>query len=47
LKNDDFENHLESRAIALLDQIKNVMGKEIGESQIAQVDDDEDFEDDE
>jgi hypothetical protein len=47
LKNDDFENHLESRAIALLDQIETVMGKEIGESQIAQVDDDEDFEDDE
>jgi len=47
LLNDDFESHLESRAVALLEQIKGAMGKEVGESQVEALDDDEDFEDDE
>ena len=47
LQNDDFESHLESRAVALLEQIKGAMGKEVGESQVEVLDDDEDFEDDE
>ena len=47
LTNDDFEAHLESRAIALLEQIKSAMGKEVGESQVDSVDDGDDFEDDE
>ena len=47
LQNDDFESHLESRAVALLEQIKGAMGKEVGESQVEALDDDEDFEDDE
>ena len=47
LQNDDFESHLESRAISLLEQIKGAMGKEVGESQVEVLDDDEDFEDDE
>jgi hypothetical protein len=47
LQNDDFESHLTSREIALSEQIKAVMGKDVGESQMAQVDDDDDFENDE
>jgi hypothetical protein len=48
LQSDNFESHLESRAVALLEQIKGAMGKEVGESQVEAVDDDdEDFEDDE
>ena len=47
LKNDDFEKHLESRAVALLEQIKKVMSKEVGESQEDVIDDSDDFEDDE
>jgi hypothetical protein len=47
LQKDDFESHLESRAVALLEQIKGAMGKEVGESQVEVLDDDEDFEDDE
>ena len=47
LKNDDFEAHLESRAVALLEQIKGAMGKDVGESQVDTVDDGDDFEDDE
>lgn len=47
LKNDDFEKHLESRAVALLEQIKRVMSKEVGESQVDVIDDSDDFEDDE
>jgi hypothetical protein len=46
LQNDDFESHLESRAVSLLEQIKGAMGKEVGESQVEAFDDDEDFEDD-
>jgi hypothetical protein len=47
LQSDNFESHLESRAVALLEQIKGAMGKEVGESQVEVADDDEDFEDDE
>lgn len=47
LKNDDFEKHLESRAVALLEQIKRVMSKEVVESQVDVIDDSDDFEDDE
>ena len=47
LKNDDFEEHLENRAVALLEQIKGAMGKDVGESQVDSVDDGDDFEDDE
>ena len=47
LQNDDFESHLESRAIALLEQIKGAMGKDVGESQVEVVEDDDDFEEDE
>ena len=47
LKNDDFESHLESRAESLLEQIKLAMGKDVGESQIEVLDDDDEFEDDE
>ncbi len=47
LKSDDFESHLENRAIALLEQIKGAMGKDVGESQIEVIDDDDDFEDSE
>lgn len=47
LISDDFESHLESRAVALLAQIKGAMGKEVGESQTSVIDDDDDddFED--
>ena len=44
---DDFEVHLESRAMALLEQIKEAMCKDVGESQVDSVDDGDDFEDDE
>ena len=45
LKNDDFEAHLDSRAVSLLEQIKGAMGKDVGESQVDSVDDGDDFED--
>lgn len=47
LKEDDFERHLENRAIQMLAQIQDAMGKEIGQSQVAINDDDDDEIDDE
>jgi hypothetical protein len=48
LKNDDFESHLDNRAIALLEQIKGVMGKDVGEALGGASDDDyDDMEEDE
>jgi hypothetical protein len=44
LKSDDFESHLENRAVALLEQIKGAMGKDVAESQVEVIDDDDDFE---
>ena len=46
LLNDDFESHLENRAVALLQQIKSAIGKDLGKSQEDVIDDDEDSEDD-